>query len=1005
MPFWIRGRFTALWAFAVIAAVAVTILSAALPVRGQTTPIFRNPNAPLEARVNDLFSRLTEQEKLSLLTGTYFTSQPIPRLGLDGIAMADAGQGVRGGMDSTQGPATLFPAGVTTGCSWDRALMRQIGQAIGDEARNKGTGVQIELGPAINIHRSPLGGRDSEYISEDPYLTGQMAAAYIQGMQSTGVGACVKHFDANNEEVDRGEVNVVVSERALREIYLPAFEAAVKLGHARAVMSSYNRVNGAHSSANWYLLTDILRTCWGFDGLVMSDWGGVHETAGAINAGNDLEMPGPGLLSYDHVKQALDSGQITQGAIDSNVRDILRAMIRSGLADPVRHIPDHAVVGSRAHQDLAYTAATEGMVLLKNQDGLLPLDASRVRSIALIGPRVTSWQMGADGSPGVEPTTAVTVYDGIKQRCGNSIALSCSDGYPIATPVPSDALTPSSGAGNGLLGAYFANPNLAGSPTAVRVDPLIQFGDWNDRERPAGIPHENFSVRWTGKLVAPATGDTTFEVDADDGCRLIIDGNTIIDNWRESAGAPVRGHAMLVAGQSYAIRIEYFQARGAASTHFNWALPTDDRFGDAVKLAKAADVAIVCVGSEHETEGVDRQSMDLPGSQDDIVRAVAAANPRTIVVLNNGGPVLMSSWIDGASAVVEAGFPGEMGGKALAAVLFGDVDPSGKLTDTVGLRREDYPDYGHFPGVNNVVHYTEGIYVGYRAFDKRRITPLFPFGYGLSYTRFRYGHVSLSSATMDQERGVTVAVPITNTGARAGAEIAELYMEPIDPAQPDRPIRELKGFDRLDLSPGQTGVARFTVTPRDLAYCDVPGKRWRADAGRYWIEVGASSRDLRGKALLTLARTRTQAIAGMGETDPFAPKPSLAVGKPAAASSTQYSATDPSEYAASKAVDGNPNTRWSSEFSDPQWIAVDLGKPTTISRVVLGWENAYAASYRIEVSNDGVTWTPVFSTTAGHGAVEEIRFQPVQARYVRMFGVARATEFGYSLYSFDVYAK
>ena len=821
---------------------------------------FQDPKAPLAARVNDLFSKLTQSEKLSMLTGTTFTSQPLPRLGLKGMQFADAGQGVRGGggdNDPVGGPSTAFPAGVSMSSSWDQELEREVGKAIGEEARNKGTGVQIELGPAVNIHRSPLCGRDSEYMSEDPYFNARMAVQYIEGMQSTGTLACIKHFACNNEEVDRANVNVIVDERTLREIYLPAFEAAVKEAHVGAIMAAYNKVNGSWCTANWYLLTNVLRNDWGFDGLVMSDWGATHSIGQVVTAGTDLEMPGPGLLSAANLSKGLDDGTIPKSAIDHAVKNILRAAIRAGLADSVQPMPDNSVVGSAEHQAIALRAGEEGMVLLKNDSNLLPLNPSDKMTIALIGPRVKSWQFNSWGSTGVHPTVQVNAFDGITQRLA-------------------------------------ANPHAA-------------------------ILYDSAAVNGNG-------------------------------------------------------------------------------FQNAVNIAKQADVAIVMVGGEPEEEGNDRSTMNLIDDGDELVKEVAAANPHTVVVLNNGAPILVHKWIGSVQAVLEAGFPGELGGKALAAVLFGDFDPSGKLVDTYGVRREDYPDYGNFPGVNNVVHYSEGIYVGYRAFDKRAIRPEFPFGYGLSYTSFKYSSIHLSSMNWAPSRMLTVTAKITNTGKRAGAEVAELYLEPKTP-KIDRPIRELHGFARVDLAPSETKTVSFTLTPRDFAYCDVLRKEWKADAGEYAVDVGASSHDLRLKARVLLTSSWTESIPGMGARDPFAPPPSLTTGKAATASSEKAGNL------AAYAIDDDSYTRWESEWSDPQWFEVDLGAPATFSKVLLSWETAYGKAYRLQTSNDNETWTTVYSTTAGVGRYETLKFSAVKARYVRLFVTQRGTEYGDSLYSFDVYPK
>ena len=820
---------------------------------GQVPDVYKDPKAPLEARVNDLFMRLSPEERVSLFTGTDFSTQPIPRLDVPIMDMADASQGVRGGGDGRlDGPATYFGSGVLFASAWDRDLARKVGQAIGEELLNKRTGGRVILGPSVNIHRSPLNGRNAEYYSEDPFLTAETAVGYIQGVQSTGAAACVKHFACNNEEVDRGFVNVIVDERTLREIYLPAFEAAVKRGHVWTVMSSYNKVNGHHSSANWYLLTDILKKCWGFDGMVMSDWGGVHEIAGTLNAGNDLEMPGPGKLTAENINDARDNGMIPQPVLDDSVHRILRTVIRTGTLDP-HPAPDPTVVGSPAHLQIAHDAAAEGIILLKNQGAVLPLDRSKLKTIAVFGSRAKRWQLGGGGSPDLKPTRTTFALEGVSRLAG----------------------------------------------TSIRVN------------------------------------------SAPDG---------------ESTAA-------------------------------------------AQERASNADVALLFVGGAHEGEGSDRPSIDLERGDLDLIRAVTAANKRTIVIVSSGGPCKMSDWIDTVPGVILAPFPGQEGGTAMAEILFGDINPSGKLTDTIARTREDYPDYGNFPGTNGAVHYSEGVYVGYRHFDKKNIDPTFPFGYGLSYTTFKYANLCLSSDSWNPDGTLTATVDITNTGTREGAEVAELYIHPDTPTI-DRPVRELKGFDRLTLKPGETRTAHFSLDPRAFAYCDVRGKRWKSDRGAYTIEVGSSSRELPMKATVTLTADWTERIPGMGIPPPPGPRPSLSTGKKVIVSSLQGG----QEFRPDYATDNDLGTRWSSNWSDPQWIAVDMGAPTKIDRIELLWEKARALAYELQISADGKTWKSVYSTTAGKGPRDVIKLPaPVTTRWLRMYGTRRATTFGYSLYEFNVY--
>ena len=965
---------------------------------------YQNPQAPLETRVNDLMARLTPNERISLLTGTAFTTQPIARLGIPAMGMVDAGQGVRGGMDSTQGPATAFPSGVAMASTWNPTLVGRTAAAIGVETQNKGTGAQVLLGPAVNIQRSPLGGRNGEYFSEDPYLAARLGVAYIRAMQATGTVACIKHFAANNEEVDRGFINVQVSERALREIYLPAFEAGVKEGGVWTVMSSYNRLNGPHASANEYLLTDILKRCWGFDGMVMSDWGGVHDTPRTIKAGNDLEMPGPGLLAPAKVKVALERGQVTQAQIDENVRRTLRTVLRSGVLNGLK-TPNNALVNSDANREVAYQTALESIVLLKNEKSTLPLDATKLRSLALIGPAAREFQIGAGGSPEVRPLRSVGPLAGIQARLGAGVTVRTTSGESSGSAFPAGTITATNGNANaaGFRAEYFANKNLEGAATLTRAEAQV------DAPRPpAPLGNDNWSARWTTTLTPRTTGTTTFLFRSDDGCRLFLDGKQIINEWHEGGATTYSAKADLKAGQKYELRAEYYQGGGDSAAQLTWIEPGTQLYADAVNMARQSDVAVVFVTTRGtEGEGQDRPSMALPNDQDELVRRVVAANPKTIVVLNNGTPVLMP-WLASVPALVEAWFPGQEGGRALAQILFGDANPSGHLPTTLGARRADYPDAPNFPGTNGKVRYDEGIYVGYRAFDKRNIAPLFPFGYGLSYTTFRIDNLKVStpspqaaSARPPLSGQFDTTVRVTNTGKRAGAQVVQLYVRDLAP-KTDRPLRELKGFTKVFLQPGESRTVSLRLTPHDFAWCDAKAKGWRVNAGDYAIEVGDSSRNLTQRATVRLAASLEPIPFMRDEVEAVAPaddSPDLARGKTVFASSLQ----EP-QYKAELAVDGDEGTRWASGFFDNQWLAVDLGRQQRVGRVHLKWESAYATDYRIEVSDDNQNWKSVYTATQAEGEEEDVTFAPVEARYVRIFCLKRATQFGSSLYSFEVRA-
>ena len=978
--------------------------------QGQSaTPLYKDAKAPLEARVNDLLGRLTLDEKISLLSGTGFATPAIPRLGVPPLEMADAGQGVRGGDKPTQGPATAFPSGVAMASTWNPELIGEVGRAIGVEARNKGGGAQVLLGPAVNIHRTPLGGRNGEYFSEDPFLSARLGVGYIRGMQSSGTAACVKHYIANNQETNRFDVNAVVGERALREIYMPSFKAAVQQGGVWTLMTSYNKINGPYASANWYLDTQVLKNQWGFDGLVMSDWGGVHAVASTLNAGNDLEMPGGQYLKPANVKAALADGDLSPQLIEASARRVIRTIARVGLLDgPI--VTDAAQVNSDAHRALAQRVAEQSLILLKNDKSVLPFNRAQIKTLAVIGPRAKTWQLGANGSPTVTPLRSTSAFDGIAQSAGAGVKINYAVGINslgiggAAAPVPASALRPEAGGAGagtpGLRGEYFGNVNLEGTPNLTRADAGLNF-DWSSQAPGAGVARTDFSARWTGTLTSPVSGWVTLALVADDGVRLFVDGKQLIDHWVPTALNTQTATLNMVAGRAYDIRIEYYQGGGDAALRFNWILPGDrvvDPLAEAVAAARACDAAVVLVGAGNEGEGQDRATMNLSDEQNELIRAVRRANPRTVVVLNNGTPVTMTPWIADVPALIEAWFPGQEGGAALGRVLFGDVNPSGHLSDTLAAKRTDYSDLPNYPGTDLTEKYDEGIYVGYRHFDKAGIAPLFPFGHGLSYTTFGYSDLKMSP-TLSPDGTVSGSLRVTNTGQVAGAEVVQLYVHDMAP-KIDRAPRELKGFARVELGPGQSETVNFRLDARALSYCDVPGQQWKANAGAYEVEIGASSRDLRLKAPLRLSADWTEAIPGMGAVSPYAPRPSLSTGKSATASSVTGAA------APKLAFDLDEGTRWESQHgADPQWLAVDLGQSTEIARVKIRWENAYASAYRLDVSDDGQNWRTVYQTQNGDGGVDNVKFAPTQARYVRMWGVKRATEFGYSIYGMDVYGS
>jgi len=825
-------------------------------------------------RVEGLLARLTLPEKVSLLAGADFWSTvAVERLGIPSIKVTDGPNGARGGEGFGDGPpSACFPAEIALAASWNVGLVAEIGQALAQEARTKGASVL--LAPTVNIHRSPLNGRNFECFSEDPYLAARLAVAYIQGVQGEGVGATVKHFVCNDSEFERNSISSEVRERPLREIYLAPFLAAVKEARVWAVMSAYNRVNGAYASENRALLVDTLKGEWGFDGLVMSDWTGTYSTADAANNGLDLEMPGPARWRGNKLLAAVEDGAVAAEAIDDSARRLLRLLTRVGAFDRMPETP-HAD-DRPEHRAVARAAATEGIVLLKNEHGALPLDRTTRPRIAVIGPNAREARIMGGGSAQVNAQYAVAPYDGIVAAAGEGATVRFEQGCTNHKRLPlldMAWIAPASdGASDGQLrqgfgATYWNNADLSGEPVATGyLDRADQF--WMGTVVP-GVDPFGFSARFSGRLMVPASaanGRYAVSLVSAGLCRLLVDGRQTIDNW----GARQRGDSYfgfgsteviapvdLEAGHSYDVALEFAKDATApfpvAAFRMGLLPPRPaDAIDRAVALAAASDVAIVCAGTsgEWESEGHDRPGLGLPGQQDDLIARVAEANPRTVVVLNVGSPLTMP-WLDRVAAVLVAWFPGQECGHAIADVLFGDATPSGKLPQTFPRRLEDNPAYLNYPGENGKVSYGEGLYVGYRYYDKKGIAPLFPFGFGLSYTSFAYANPRLSAMEIGPHDTLLVQIDITNEGGRAGQEVVQVYVRDRE-ARLGRPDKELKAFAKVALGAGETQTVSLPLARDAWSYYDDATHAWVAEPGLFDILVGASAADIRVQAAVTL---------------------------------------------------------------------------------------------------------------------------------------------------------
>ena len=745
----IKHRTIPLFALGVLAAGSGTTAA-------QERPLYLDGAKTVGARVEDLLSRLTLEEKVSLVhANTRFSTAGVPRLGIPGLKMSDGPLGVREEvgehdvvLNHKDDFATAMPATLGLAATWNVDLAKAYGTVIGQEARQRGK--NIMLGPAVNIQRTPLCGRNFEYLGEDPFLTSRLTVNYIKGEQAQGVSSCVKHFAANNQENKRNTINEIIDERALREIYLPAFRAAVQEAGVMTVMGAYNRINGQYCCEHERLLNEILKHEWGFPGAVISDWAGVHHTDLAATNGMDIEMgtrpPYESNYLADPFLQGLKSGRFPVSAVDDKVRRNLYVMFKLNLIhDPSAAVVTNAeppgLLSTKAHQETARRVAEESFVLLKNKD-LLPLNAAQTKTITVIGANAVARFAYGGGSARIKAPYEITALEGISNRLGGNVNLIYAQGY---------------------------NP-------------------------PVGSGGVNFKPE--DEEIAPP-----------------------LDSSKLSA--------------------------------------------EAVVAAKSADAVIYVGGLNHhggyDTEGADRKDIKLPGGQDELIQKIVQANPRTVVVLMGGGAVEMDAWLDRVPAVLYAWYPGLEGGNALARALFGDVNPSGKLPCTFPKRLADSPAHvlHAYLGTNGTVVYQEGLLVGYRWFDTKNIEPLFPFGYGLSYTTFKYSNLKLVPAHDASGPLVTVEFELANTGSRAGAEVAQVYVQEASPSLP-RPLKELKGFKKVFLQPGEKQKVSVTLDRNAFAHYDPDKKGWVADKGAYKILVGSSSRDLLLDGKFKLAETTVE---------------------------------------------------------------------------------------------------------------------------------------------------
>lgn len=875
----------------VIVACCILLCTSVWKISAQDYP-FRRADLPVEERVEDLVRRMTLEEKIDLLAGYQdFYLHPCERLGIPAFKLADGPLGLASW--GLFGKATAFPSALSLAASWNRDLAARVGDCYGQEWRARG--IHFLLAPGVNTYRASKGARNFEYMGEDPYLSSEMVVPFIKGVQERGVIATVKHFAANDQEYDRYRVSSEVSERALREIYLPAFKAAVQKAGVKAVMTGYNLLNGVYCTENKYLI-DILKKEWGFKGMLMSDWACTYSADKAANHGLDLEMGSNDWFVREKLLPLIEQGVVTEETINEKVRRIYGTCIEMGFFDRPQLDTTIPVYNPKANR-MAYEAAKEGMILLKNEDNLLPL--KRVTKIAVIGPNacynlvtdrqnnVNGTTYGGGGSSKVHPWHVTSVLQGIeaeypdaevwwyaegisnayKPRLFRSAKFYTEDGkqglrakyYKMGqgdgSALPDKLMqqqakaagrTEDSHNGVSAVSSSVSAKSSDKEPVMERIDRHVDFSWWGTPKEGLG---EDYRVEWEGYVPVERNDSLLFFVDAQGGYRLWIDGKLCLD---ASASQSFDCRQVAVDGQKGArlhVKLEYLNQRSLpAEIRLGYDYKGNLDFSEALRLARQADVVIFCGGLDGsiELEGRDRP-FELPYGQDILINQLAEVNPNLIVSLHAGGGVRMSPWIDRVKAVVHLLYPGQAGGRAFAEMLSGKVVPSAKLPFTIEKRWEDSPACGNYDETRKErkVYYNEGIFVGYRGYDRKQVEPLYPFGYGLSYTSFEYSDLQLTEIDK-KNKSVALSFNITNTGGYEGAEVVQVYVRDIA-SKEARPLKELKGFQKVFLRPGETKHVSVTLDRDAFQYFSEKKSDWVFESGEFEIWVGASSKDIRLK--------------------------------------------------------------------------------------------------------------------------------------------------------------
>ncbi|KAH8596601.1 glycoside hydrolase family 3 protein [Bisporella sp. PMI_857] len=835
-----------------------------------------------KAKARSLAASLTLEEQVSLLVAAdFWRSKSIPSRGIPAFKTSDGPNGARGGLFTGGTKAALFPCGISLAATWNKDILFQVGAHLAGEV--KARSAHVLLAPTVCLHRGPLGGRNFESYSEDPYLTGKLAASYIKGLQGQGVAATIKHYVGNEQETHRLTIDSIIQERPLRELYLRPFEIAIREANPWALMSSYNLVNGVHADMNNHTLKEILRGEWNYDGLVMSDWGGTNSIIEALEAGCDLEMPVSSKWRGEKLIKALTEGIeengvhkfVSKQAIETAAANVLYLVERTRGSDISAEL-DEIEDDRPETRKLIRDAGAEGLTLLKNEGAVLPIKPSQTK-IAVIGPNANRAIAGGGGSASLNPYYNTLPLESIKAVPGKEVTYAMGCHTFKWLPLAADYCTTASGE-PGVILEFFAGDKFEGIPAVVQRRVNTDLFLWDSVPKEVANEPETGAIRpWSVQartFITPVTsGLHTFSFSSVGPGRLLVDGKVMVDcwDWTEQgeamfdnsvdvlfdlqceAGKPVE----LVAETTNEIRPLKKQQREMAKAGVTHAYggcrigykeeDKVDYLQQAVDAAKAADVAVIIVGldKEWESEGYDRKTMDLPsnGSQDRLIEAVLSANPNTIVVNQSGSPVTMP-WAERVPAIIQAWYQGQEAGNALADVLFGFANPSGKLPTTFPKRLEDNPTYHNWPGENLKVVYGEGLYIGYRHYERLGIEPLWAFGHGLSYTTFTYGKPTISAPTLPEAGTITLTLPITNSGSLDGSEIVQAYIHDEKSRLP-RPVKELAAFDKVFVKVGETKNATLILDKYSIGYYDTDIPAWIAEEGVFQVLIGASSIDIR----------------------------------------------------------------------------------------------------------------------------------------------------------------